>query len=259
MKLGTIESVWRYPVKSMRGEEVNDIYVAYTGLMGDRIYAIASSTAVPEFPWHTNREQEEFVLYQPRFKKPENTLKPADLEATYAEMLNPPYPLADDFAVDVELPSGEILDIDDPLFLDGLRGESDGNLTLRYTQKNMVDSNPLSLFSLQTLDQLSLETGMTLDKRRFRANFNVNWDTGGGFYENELLNKKLRIGDALEIMILDPIPRCKSITVDPDTAETSPKLLRHIARKHDGNAAVCAAVLREGTVKSGDEIHLVDA
>jgi len=38
MKLGTIESIWRYPVKGMRGEEIPHTYTAFTGLMGDRVY-----------------------------------------------------------------------------------------------------------------------------------------------------------------------------------------------------------------------------
>jgi hypothetical protein len=44
-KIGTLESVWRYPVKSMRGEQVDEVFVAYTGVMGDRLYAISSSQA----------------------------------------------------------------------------------------------------------------------------------------------------------------------------------------------------------------------
>ena len=65
--LGRVESIWRYPVKSMRGEEVDEIFVAFTGLMGDRVYAIASTAAPKSFPWHTAREQEDLVLYQARF------------------------------------------------------------------------------------------------------------------------------------------------------------------------------------------------
>ena len=38
MQIGTIESIWRYPVKGMRGEEIPHTYTAFTGLMGDRIY-----------------------------------------------------------------------------------------------------------------------------------------------------------------------------------------------------------------------------
>ena len=53
--IGKLESIWRYPVKSMRGEQVDDVFVAYTGVMGDRLYAISSSSAPPEFPWHASQ------------------------------------------------------------------------------------------------------------------------------------------------------------------------------------------------------------
>ena len=48
--LGKLESIWRYPVKSMRGEEVDEIFVAFTGLMGDRVYAVSSTAAPKAFP-----------------------------------------------------------------------------------------------------------------------------------------------------------------------------------------------------------------
>jgi uncharacterized protein YcbX len=257
-KIGRLESVWRYPVKSMRGEEIDDVFVAYTGVMGDRIYAISSSSATPEFPWHTNREQEEFVLYQARYKNPQSTLKPAAMEAALKELLNPPYPLADAFALEIEMPDGKTLDIEDPAFLNELGDKSEGELTLHFTQKNAVDCRPLSLFSHQTLSQLEQETGVDLDKRRFRANFYVDWMSSEGFYENQLINRRLKVGDRLEIMILELDPRCKSITINPDTAETQPRILKHIARKHDGFAGVYAAVLTEGSVKAGDAIYLLD-
>jgi len=257
-KIGTLESAWRYPVKSMRGEQVDQVFVAYTGVMGDRVYAISSSGASPEFPWHTNREQEEFVLYQARYKNPQSTLKPAAMEAALKELLNPPYPQESAFAVEIVSASGETLDLEDPAFLESLRDKSEGELALHFTQKNAVDCRPLSLFSLQTLSQLGEETGMDLDKRRFRANFYVDWLSATGFYENDLVERRLKIGDRLEIMIMELDPRCKSITIDPDTAETQPRLLKHIARKHNGFAGVYAVVLIEGEVKTGDDIFLID-
>ena len=81
---------------------------------------------------------------------------------------------------------------------------------------------------------------------------------GESVNENELVDRRLKIGERLEIMILELDPRCKSITIDPDTAETQPRLLKHIARKHDGFAGVYAAVLKEGVVKPGDELSLFD-
>ena len=257
-RIGKLESVWRYPVKSMRGEPVDDVFVAYTGVMGDRLYAISSSQAPPEFPWHTNREQEEFILYGARYKNPSVTLRPQAMDAAFKEALNPPYPLADAFALEVTTPTGETLDVDDPEFLSALRDKSEGELKLHFTQKNAVDCRPLSLFSQQTLLQLEQETGLDLDKRRFRANFYVDWDSTAGFYENELVNRRLMIGERLEIMIRELDPRCKSITIDPDTAETQPRILKHIARKHNGFAGVYAAVLTEGMAAPGDEICLLD-
>lgn len=256
--IGKLESIWRYPVKSMRGEAVDEVFVAYTGVMGDRLYAISSSDAPPEFPWHTNREHEEFVLFSASYKNRETTLKPAAIEAAFKKALNPPYPLADAFALEINTPGGETFDVQDPAFLEGLRDKSEGDLALHFTQKNAVDCRPLSLFSHQTLAQLEQETGLDLDKRRFRANFYVDWLDADGFYENELVNRRLKVGDRVEIMVRELDPRCKSITIDPDTAETQPRILRHIARKHNGFAGVYAAVLTEGTVNTGDEIYLVD-
>mgnify|MGYP002725592775 CR=1 FL=1 len=257
-RIGTLNDIWRYPVKSMRGERVDDVFVAYTGLMGDRVYAVSSSTANPEFPWHTNREQEEFILYKARFTNRNRSLKPKDLEAALKERLNPPYPSTQDLAVEVELPIGQVLDINDPAFLDHLSDKSKGELKVHFTQKNMVDCRPLSLFSTQTLDQLNAETEMDLDKLRFRSNFYVDWDEAPGFYENQLVDKKLKIGEQLEIMVIELDPRCKTITIDPETSETSPKVLKTIVRNHEGFAGVFAAVIQEGVVKAGDEIYLME-
>ena len=257
-KIGTIDSVWRYPVKSMRGENLDEVFVAYTGVMGDRVYAVSSTAAPAEFPWHTNREQEELVLYRPHFKNHAATLRPLAMEAAFREALNPPYPLDEAFALLVDTPQGRSIDVNSRDFLDGLDDGGDAELTLRYTQKNAVDCRPLSLFSRQTLAQLEQEIGFDIDQRRFRANFYVDWFDAPGFYENELVNRRLKIGERLEIIVRELDPRCKSITIDPDTAETQPRILKHIARRHDGFAGVYAAVLTEGMVARGDQIFLLD-
>ena len=99
---------------------------------------------------------------------------------------------------------------------------------------------------------------MAIDKRRFRANFYVEWeDHADPYFEFSLVGKTLKIGDKLEVAIIERDPRCKMITLDPDTAEESPKLLRHIGRNHGGDAGVFAAVLSEGRVNKGDAIFLI--
>jgi uncharacterized protein YcbX len=69
--VGVVESVWRYPVKSMRGEILTEAFVGFAGLYGDRVYAFRSSAALPGFPYLTGREHEPMLLYKASFRHPD--------------------------------------------------------------------------------------------------------------------------------------------------------------------------------------------
>ena len=58
-RIGTIETICRYPVKSMAGEDVAQAFVGFAGLMGDRAFAFVRTAGPKGFPWHTGREQED--------------------------------------------------------------------------------------------------------------------------------------------------------------------------------------------------------
>ena len=60
--VGKIESLWRYPVKSMRGEELQEAFVGFSGVYGDRVYAFRSSAAPKGFPYLTGRELAKMLL-----------------------------------------------------------------------------------------------------------------------------------------------------------------------------------------------------
>ena len=67
----------------------------------------------------------------------------------------------------------------------------------------------------------------------------------------------MRLGAKAVVAILERDPRCKMITLDPDTAKPTPDLLRKVTRDHAGTAGVYGAVLIEGTVRPGDAIELL--
>jgi len=69
-QLGAVEAIYRYPVKSMAGEELPETFVGYAGLMGDRAFAFVRKKGIKGFPWRTGREQEDMVLFTPRFRQP---------------------------------------------------------------------------------------------------------------------------------------------------------------------------------------------
>jgi uncharacterized protein YcbX len=260
--VGKIESLWRYPVKSMRGEELQEAFVGFPGVYGDRVYAFRSSAAPKGFPYLTGREQEAMLLYRPRYRHPERATKPGNLAEAEAlgSGLTPVYADLFDLMVDVETPAGERLAIDDPRLMSMLReGIRDRHeLTLLRSVRSMTDCRPVSIISMLTVRRLSKELGIDLDKRRFRANLYVELESGNAFGEDEFVGRTLRIGAKTAIAVVNRDSRCKMITLDPDTAQANPEVMRRLARDHEGQAGIYGAVLVEGTIRPGDEIALLD-
>jgi uncharacterized protein YcbX len=93
-RIGTVETICRYPVKSMAGEEVAQAFVGFAGLMGDRAFAFVRTSGPKGFPWHTGREQEDLVLFRPHFREGGATTLPPDIEEAFkmAPGVNPIFP-----------------------------------------------------------------------------------------------------------------------------------------------------------------------
>jgi hypothetical protein len=260
--IGTVESVWRYPVKSMRGEALQEVFVGFPGVYGDRVYAFRNSRAPKGSPYLTSTKLETMLLYQPRYRHPERMTKPPNLAEAeaIAPGLTPVYADSADLALDVDAPSGDRLAIEDPKLIDLLRaGIGEGNeLTLLRSDRAMTDCRPVSLISIHTVRQLGEELGTSLDKRRFRANIYLDLKSGKGFDEDLLVGRTLRVGAKTTIAVTDRDPRCKMITLDPDTGEQNAQIMKQLASAHESMAGVYGAVLVEGTIRPGNEISLTN-
>ena len=260
--IGTVASLWRYPVKSMRGEELNEAFVGFSGIYGDRVFAFQSSAGPKGFPYLTAREQRKLLQYRPRFRYPDKAARPINLaEAeSMGPGVNPVSADPADLLLDVQAPTGQTLAIDDPELLHMLGvGVSGGpELTLVRSDRAMTDCRPVSLFSMQSARQLGEEIGIPVDQRRFRANIYLDLGAAGGFAENGLIGRSVRIGAKVVISILERDPRCVMITLDPETGESKPQFLRQVAQAHEGMAGVYGAVLVEGMLGKGDAVQLLD-
>ncbi len=250
--VGRVESLWRYPVKSMRGEELREAYLTAKGVYGDRRYAFLSAGARKDFPYFTAREQHAMLLYRAWYRNPEKMVRPqGELSLS-------------DGAIEVETPSGERVAADDPRLIELLRGglrewqQKRHQVMLVQSDSPVVDTRPLSLFSLQTVRQLGEELGADLDKRLFRANVYVDLAFGGGFAEDAWVGRKLSIGADVVVEIAKRIKRCKLITLDPVTSDPNTEIMKKVAKEHELRAGISAAVLAEGMIAVGDEIRLVD-
>ena len=91
---GRVVGLWRYPVKSMGGEELAEVEVSWHGFAGDRRWAFVRDDVVGSgFPWLTLRQREAMSRYRPSFAEPARP----DQSPTH-----------------VRAPSGTVYDVADP-------------------------------------------------------------------------------------------------------------------------------------------------
>ena len=184
--VGRVESLWRYPVKSMRGEELAEAFIGFPGVYGDRLFAFRSSARPAGFPYLTGREQEEMLLYRPRFRacRESRASRPICAEA---EAIGPGItPLPGDpadLALEVETPTGEVLAVDDPALADRLgegcarRPHADAAALGAGADRLPPD---LAALAPDRCASSADEIGMALDKRRFRANVYLDLGSAAG-------------------------------------------------------------------------------
>lgn len=237
------------------------MFAGFGGVYCDRLFAFRSSASPKGFPHLTARDQRQMLRYRPRFRQPEKAVAPPNLAEAenIGSGATPVYADLEDLMLEVETPTGTALAIDDPALIDLLRDGLDDkhHLTLQRSERALTDCRPVSLFAVQTVKQLADETGIPVDKRRFRANIYLDLTNLAGFAEDEFVGRSLRIGSKTTISILQRDARCMIITLDPETGEKAPAVLKTVAQAHGGMAGIYGAVLVEGMVRKGDPVELL--
>jgi uncharacterized protein len=242
-RIGQLNILRRYPVKSMAGEDLEEARVGFAGLIGDRVFAFIDNRNQSDFPWMTGRQGHEMILFRPRFLDP-----PAIEEEN---------PDAARYAVEVTTPEGEKFHMGDSRFTRYLEERFGRSLRLRFSERCQTDARPISMLGLSTASALSKETGMDLDTRRFRANFYVRWDNDQPYYEDDWIGRELQIGDTVTLKLVKKDERCVMITLDPETAVPAPAVLHTVALRHQGCLGVYGVVLREGIARINNPVYLI--
>ena len=258
--IGTVDSVWRYPVKSMRGEEMEAIFAGYAGVYGDRLFAFVSEGNAKGFPYFTGRDERQMIRYRARFRDGAKAAGPVNQrEAEDNGAWSLPASV-EQLALYVETPDGIVCAIDDPALVDSLRAriEHPHRIRLLRSDRAMTDAAPISIFSLQTVQQLEKEAGISIDKRQFRANVYLDLPALDAFEEDQFVGRSLRLGSKAVVTITKRDGRCMMITLNPETAEKSPEILKTVAQKHEGKAGLYGALLTEGIIRKGDPVELLD-
>lgn len=233
--VGHVREINRYPVKSMAGERREVAEIDWQGIEGDRQYAFVRRDDTTRFPWFTGRDHSDLVRYR----------------ATYDDPTQPRRS-----AVSIRTPGGATSSLHDPQFRHELEDASGVTLDLLQLGIGAYDLMPVSVVTTASLARLDAVHETLLDHRRFRVNVVVDSDLPEGDWQGS----RVRFGDgadAPELFFAYPAPRCAMITIDPDTAQRDPRVLRTVARQFGNAFCIYASVARPGLIREGAPVRLV--
>ncbi len=267
-EIGSVVSLWRYPVKSMMGEELNATEVTERGLLGDRAYALVD-----------NSDGKAATAKNPR-KWP----RLFDFRAT---LLEPAGAGTKDPPVRIALPDGVTVSSDQGDLNQILSKALNREVTFRAAQHGVVSAEEywpdmegldhrdtvtdftlpegtffdvamVHLLTTATLDRLrELYPQGRFEVRRFRPNIVVQPASGEkGFAENAWVGHTLAIGTAVRLNITGPCGRCVMTTLAQGDLPRDPGILRTAAQHNQANVGVYAAVVRGGTIHRGDSVRI---
>ena len=230
--VGRVVGLWRYPVKSMAAEPLDEVDVSWHGVAGDRRYAFIRNGIVHSgFPWLTLRERSDMNHYRPAFVDPTQPDKSTTI---------------------VRTPSGGTFDVADPALAAELWPQG---ASVIKQDRGIFDTFPLSLITTQTIAALGARVGAELAVERFRPNLLVEADGGAGFPEDDWVGAVLCIGGA-EVRIDKRDQRCVMVNIDPTTTERDPAILKAIAAERAACLGVYGSTVRPGRIAIGDPVLL---
>jgi uncharacterized protein YcbX len=268
-ELGSVVSLWRYPVKSMMGEELNATEVTERGLLGDRAYALVDSsdgkvaTAKNPRKWPRLFDFRATVIGPARaaaakvppvrIALPDGTIATSDqgdLNQILSKALNRKVTLG---TAQREAVNAEEYWPD----MDGL-DHRDTVTDFTLPEETFFDVAMVHLLTTATLDRLrELYPQGRFEVRRFRPNIVVQLGPSEkSFAENAWVGHTLAIGTAVRLKITSPCGRCVMTTLAQGDLPKDPGILRTAAQHNQVNVGVYAAVERGGTIRRGDPIRI---
>jgi uncharacterized protein YcbX len=233
--IGTVAALWRYPVKSMLGHELEEAIVTEQGLAGDRAYAVANAES-GQIRNAKRAGWENLFEFRAALK---------DTPGDGASSLR------------ITLPDGEIVT--------GGAEDRDERLSAGFGRdvrlvcgSAFFDLGAVHLLTTASLKKLGeFYPAGRFDPRRFRPNIVLELNSGEvGFVEEGWMGRTLAIGDEVQLRVTQPVARCVMTTLSQADLPKDPSILNITYRHNDNQVGVYADVLRCGTVHCADPVVL---
>ncbi|HEX7241895.1 MAG TPA: MOSC N-terminal beta barrel domain-containing protein [Longimicrobiaceae bacterium] len=282
--IGTVASLWRYPVKSMQGEALDAAVLTGRGIAGDRAYALLDrETGLVASAKHPRKWERLFRCSAVCGEAPRPGAPPPPVRITLpdgdaVESTDPEVDRVLSLALGREVtltttaPTRPMREADrTPVDAAG-SGEviNQEEMALAAPPGTFFDYGVLHLLTTGTLERLrELYPGGRFDARRFRPNLLVATAGGAEFPEVGWLGRRLRVGADVRLDAIDPAPRCVVTTLPLGGLPRDPEILRTLACHSRAASAtlapgvvfpavagIYASVLAEGEVRRGDPLAI---
>jgi uncharacterized protein len=238
IKIGQIEAIFRYPIKSMRGEPLETAALGWHGLEGDRRLAFRRVNERGGFPWLTASRLPELLLFTPQRSENGNG------EALPTHVLTP---------------DGQLLAIFSEALAAEIGRRHGAPVEMMQLKHGIFDDATISVITSETVREVCQFAGQRPDVRRFRPNIVVRSIRAVPFEEDEWLGGVITFGEAEEataVTVTMRDLRCVMVNFDPDTNSSVLEMLRGVVRANGGNAGFYGTVTRTGQLAVGQDVFL---
>lgn len=236
-EIGRIKAIFRYPVKSMAGMNLNETQLSLHGIEGDRRFAFRRMEEQGGFPWLTASRLNEMILFKPVCE--DGNLIPSHVHS----------------------PEGKSFEFRSQELSTEISHRFRAEVQLMQLNQGIFDEAGLSLISQATIQHIAQVTETPMDIRRFRPNLLIETGDGKPFEEDNWVEKTFSFGDeaegpAVNITLRDK--RCMMINLDPDTAQQNVGIMKSVMQLNDNYAGVYGTVIRSGNLTVGQKVYVIN-
>jgi uncharacterized protein YcbX len=241
IKIGEVEALFRYPVKSMSGELLDVADLGWHGLDGDRRLAFRQAEDQSGFPWLTASKLPELLLFAPQ-------------RGAAA--------VAGSLPTHVRTPEGDGLAIFGQELATEVGRRHGSPVEMVHLNRGIFDEASISVITSTTVAEIGRLAAQRPDVRRFRPNILIASSRSVPFEEDEWVGGVLSFGETSEaaaICITNRDERCSMVNFDPESARPAAEVLKAIVRVRDNKAGVYGTVTRLGRLTAGQPVFFEPA
>ncbi|PWT84986.1 MAG: hypothetical protein C5B58_03830 [Acidobacteria bacterium] len=238
VEVGKVEAIFRYPVKSMAGEQLDTANLRWHGIEGDRRLAFRRVNDRSGMPWLTASQLPDLLRYTP-----------------HRDEAN----AGGDLPTHIRTLDGQLMSVFGETLANEIGKRHGAPVQVMHLRHGIFDETPISLITSATVCEI---VERSLDARQFRPNIVVRLPQSGAFQEDAWLNGAISFGegsDAPEIVITMRDERCSMVNLNPDSAIPTPEVMKAIVRMNQNTAGVYGAVTRPGRLTVGQTVVFREA